>query len=101
MGKRLTGSQQRQGTKWLARHIATQNNLCALCSGPMAAADDPTATGMKPPLDHILPRSRGGRHSIANTQAVHASCNNEKGDRVLPQGQRPWPPRNHTAGVRP
>lgn len=29
-------------------------------------------------IDHVVPLSRGGEHSYANTQAAHASCNQRK-----------------------
>ena len=34
-------------------------------------------------VDHIIPLSRGGEHSYANTQPSHPSCNAAKGDKVL------------------
>jgi hypothetical protein len=30
-------------------------------------------------LDHVIPRSAGGRHSRANTQAMCVNCNEKKG----------------------
>ncbi|MBF9135217.1 HNH endonuclease [Plantactinospora sp. S1510] len=43
---------------------------CAYCAGP---ADT---------VDHVLPRSRGGRNSWRNTVAACYSCNQAKGDRT-------------------
>ena len=34
-------------------------------------------------VDHVLPLSKGGEHSYANTQIAHLSCNVRKGNRVL------------------
>jgi 5-methylcytosine-specific restriction endonuclease McrA len=34
-------------------------------------------------IDHVLPRSRGGRHEWNNVVAACASCNHGKGDRLL------------------
>lgn len=34
-------------------------------------------------VDHIVPLSRGGAHSYANTQPAHPSCNYRKGSRCL------------------
>lgn len=33
-------------------------------------------------LDHVLPLSKGGTHTYANTQLAHLDCNVAKGDRV-------------------
>lgn len=46
-------------------------HLCAYCS---ARADT---------IDHVLPRSRGGRHEWVNVVAACATCNHRKGDRLL------------------
>jgi len=35
--------------------------------------------------DHVLPTARGGSNDIRNKVAMHAGCNNDKGDR-LPNG---------------
>ena len=34
-------------------------------------------------IDHVVPRSRGGRHEWANVVAACARCNHRKGDRLL------------------
>ena len=46
-------------------------HVCAYCP---ARADT---------IDHVLPRSRGGRHEWVNVVAACASCNHRKGDRLL------------------
>lgn len=53
------------------------NGICAYCQREMirSARDGP----MMFTLDHVLPRSRGGKHELANLVAAHKSCNNEKG----------------------
>lgn len=33
-------------------------------------------------LDHIVPRSRGGRTRLSNLQLMHALCNTKKSDRM-------------------
>lgn len=44
---------------------------CAYCRGPAET------------IDHVIPRSRGGRHSWDNVVAACAKCNHTKGDRTL------------------
>lgn len=54
---------------------------CQLCRQPIdpkVAWPDP----MSASVDHIVPLSRGGRHSMANVQSAHLGCNSSKGDRV-------------------
>ena len=46
--------------------------VCGLCDKPVMGPID---------IDHILPLSRGGEHSYANTQLAHHSCNRSKGAR--------------------
>ena len=44
---------------------------CAYCRGPAET------------IDHVIPRSRGGRHAWDNVVAACARCNHTKGDRML------------------
>ena len=46
---------------------------CALCGA--AKNEQPLD------LDHILPRSRGGKHELANLQVLCAKCNRTKGNK--------------------
>lgn len=55
--------------------------VCQLCSMPV----DPQLKfpdRMSKSLDHIIPISRGGEHSRANTQLAHFGCNASKNDRM-------------------
>jgi 5-methylcytosine-specific restriction endonuclease McrA len=55
---------------------------CKLCHQPIdpsIAWPDP----MSASVDHIVPLSRGGAHSMANVQSAHLSCNSSKGDREM------------------
>lgn len=45
---------------------------CAYCSDQWADT-----------IDHVVPRSRGGRHEWTNLVAACAPCNRRKGDRLL------------------
>ena len=51
--------------------LRRDNHRCAYCAG---AADT---------VDHVVPRSRGGRHEWDNVVAACRRCNGRKGDRTL------------------
>lgn len=54
--------------------------ICQLCYGEI---DSTIAVGRwRVSLDHIIPISKGGPHTMANTQASHLGCNSSKGDRL-------------------
>jgi 5-methylcytosine-specific restriction endonuclease McrA len=48
------------------------DGICGICGGPVSRE--------KFHVDHIIPLSKGGQHSYANTQAAHPLCNMRKGD---------------------
>jgi len=50
--------------------LSRAEGLCGICGEPV----DPTAFH----VDHIVPLSRGGEHSYANTQPAHPRCNQRK-----------------------
>jgi 5-methylcytosine-specific restriction endonuclease McrA len=50
--------------------IARDNGTCAYCGGHATT------------VDHVLPRSRGGKNSWTNTVAACGGCNQRKGDRT-------------------
>lgn len=50
---------------------------CGLCSLPIDPALAYPAP-MSASLDHVIPLSRGGGHSLANSQAAHLICNQRK-----------------------
>src|ERR1044072_8630558 len=54
---------------------------CGLCRLPVDPGL-PSPHPMSAPVDHILPLSRGGSHTLANVQCAHLSCNSRKCDRV-------------------
>lgn len=51
--------------------------ICGLCSSPIPR-DAVWPDLLSPSVDHIVPLSRGGEHSMANVQASHLSCNSRK-----------------------
>ncbi|KOT94554.1 hypothetical protein ADK70_12445 [Streptomyces rimosus subsp. pseudoverticillatus] len=52
--------------------------LCWLPIDPEIAWPSPMSASM----DHIIPLSRGGLHSMINVQSAHLSCNSSKGDHL-------------------
>lgn len=65
----------------LADIIDRDGTVCALCHIPV----DLTLAWPHPyskSIDHRVPLSRGGEHSLANTQLAHLTCNSSKGNRV-------------------
>jgi 5-methylcytosine-specific restriction endonuclease McrA len=50
--------------------MARDGNRCAYCGGHATT------------VDHVLPRSRGGRNTWLNTVAACGGCNQRKGDRT-------------------
>jgi 5-methylcytosine-specific restriction endonuclease McrA len=62
--------------------LEKSNGLCGICGKPI----DPKAR--KPDfnclsLDHIIPISKGGTHTLANVQAAHLICNIAKGNKLV------------------
>ncbi len=48
---------------------------CWICGLPFAFQEKPT-------LDHVIPKSKGGSHRIANLKLAHYSCNTKRGNAV-------------------
>lgn len=56
--------------------IARDGWRCGICGGKV----DPKAKGARgKSLDHIVPVSLGGPHTLANAQLAHMNCNSQKG----------------------
>jgi len=85
-----------QQTRALSRKniLLRDRNICQFC-GKIFPASDLT-------LDHVVPRSRGGRSSWENLVACCYQCNNHKGDRTPEEAglqlvRRPRPFTLHTS----
>lgn len=59
--------------------------LCHLCGGKTDKTKRGTYHPKAPELDHIIPLSKGGPHSYANTACAHRACNHAKSDTVIGQ----------------
>jgi hypothetical protein len=57
--------------------LARDQGRCAYCGGHAST------------VDHVLPRSRGGKNTWRNTVAACASCNQRKGDRTPAEARMP------------
>jgi 5-methylcytosine-specific restriction endonuclease McrA len=57
--------------------IARDGRVCRYCGGPATT------------VDHIVPRSRGGRNTWLNTVAACGGCNQRKGDRTPAEARMP------------
>lgn len=65
--------------RWFFRVcLYDSSNLCAGCSKPIDSV-------FKATLDHIVPRSKGGRTRLANLQLMHLKCNSKKGNAMPPK----------------
>ncbi len=51
-----------------------------LCEGICGICGDPILEDFH--VDHIIPLNKGGKHSYANAQAAHPSCNIKKSDKM-------------------
>ena len=69
----------------LAELLERDHATCSACHLPIdvdLAWPDPYS----PSIDHTIPVSRGGQHSMANTTAMHLRCNISKGARMTEAG---------------
>jgi 5-methylcytosine-specific restriction endonuclease McrA len=66
------------GPSWSRSGVVVRDGgACAYCGGPATT------------VDHIVPRSRGGRNSWLNTVAACGGCNQRKGDRTPAEARMP------------
>lgn len=66
--------------------IITRDGMyCHLCLTDIGALTDLH-------FDHVVPLSRGGKHSMVNVKPAHATCNLRKGDKLL--SELDWLPVN-------
>lgn len=67
---------------------------CHYCRTPLHAADRPRDWSLPhPERDHVIPKSRGGKGTIANSVIACQGCNVRKGNKLLgelPEGWNAW-----------
>lgn len=52
---------------------------CHICRKKLGKPSGPL--GQRPSLDHVVPLSKGGKHTYANCRAAHQSCNSGKSNK--------------------
>lgn len=63
----------------LYRYLADRDgDECYLCGRRVRLT---LKGGKGPSVDHLIPRSKGGTHELANSALVHKDCNSRKGNR--------------------
>jgi 5-methylcytosine-specific restriction endonuclease McrA len=74
----VTRWRYREGPSWSRSGVLTRDGYrCAYCGGHATT------------VDHVNPRSRGGRNSWLNTVAACAGCNQRKDDRTPEEARMP------------
>lgn len=79
--QKRTNSPRRGDAVMLAKIIERDGSECAWCGEPI----DLSLTWphrMYRTIDHIVPVSLGGEHSMDNTRLMHFACNSSRGNRV-------------------
>lgn len=75
--------------RWLPAHLERQDGKCHYCDLIFDPRDiDPMNRAT---LDHVVPLSRGGEDSEANTVAACLLCNTAKGDMLLDEALEALP----------
>lgn len=80
MGRKMkkSGISKREFRKICGYAVHYEFCVCYLCGLPIT-------DGQKWNLDHIKPKSRGGKSTPENLRPVHADCNQAKSDLSLAQ----------------
>jgi 5-methylcytosine-specific restriction endonuclease McrA len=73
---------KREFKKLYENHVRLEIAYCCLCGKLIKKKD-------KYNIEHIQPRSRGGKDSIENWGVAHAACNSKKGALTLEEW-RQW-----------
>lgn len=85
--RRMLKQQADQGERFAPDDVYERDGwTCGLCRQPVDP-ELPWPHPMSASVDHILPLSQGGSHTLANVQCAHLSCNSRKADRVEVLGE--------------
>lgn len=92
----------RRGARWSRRGVLQRDGYCCIYCGIQAGESQRGQTLAKPDftVDHIIPRSRGGRNTWGNTVCACPVCNHRKGDRTPHEAGMPlrWEPKTPRVG---
>jgi hypothetical protein len=66
-----------------AQVIDRYGNICYLCGDEIDVSIDDHHDPMYLNIDHIVPISRGGRHTWDNVAPTHKRCNESKGAKLV------------------
>lgn len=74
----------RRKAHWSRRGVLVRDNyICIYCGAePGIVQQNKVLTKHDFTIDHILPKSRGGKDTWSNTASSCATCNHRKGDRL-------------------
>lgn len=67
----LSGKQRKE---WTNKVVSTYGRICYRCGLPIKADQKVT-------LDHVKPRSKGGKTTLENCRPAHSRCNSSAGAR--------------------
>ena len=56
--------------------------MCWLCNQPIDRSQQ-WPEPLSPTIDHVIPITRGGEHTMANVRCAHAICNNKKKNNII------------------
>lgn len=92
----------RRGARWSRRGVLQRDGCRCIYCGVQAGETQRGQTLAKQDftVDHIIPRSRGGRNTWGNTACACPICNHRKGDRTPHEAGMPlrWEPKTPRVG---
>ena len=63
--------------------IKRDNGICHICSLPVVLNVDRVKHLLSPTIDHVVPVSLGGNHTVDNVKLAHRICNSVRGNKPL------------------